>query len=61
MPRGKRQSKDYGFINLKAHYLKVSVIPRYQTMPPRGVDGTSAKCQKCQPSAAAIAGEASSM
>ena len=59
MPRGKGQSKDYRFINLKAHYLNVSVIPRRQTIQPTGVDATSAKRRKGHPRAAAIPGEVS--
>jgi len=52
---GKGQSKNYVFINLRAHYLKVSVIPRRQTMQHPGVEATSAKRQKSHPRAAAIA------
>jgi len=60
MPRGKGQSKDYLFINLTAHYLNVSVIPRRQTIQPPGVDATSAKRRKSHPRAAATASEVSS-
>jgi len=59
MPRGKGQSKDYLFINLRAHYLNVCVIPIGQTIQPPGVDATGAKRRKTHPRAAAIAGEAS--
>jgi len=61
MPRGNGQGKDYLIINLGAHYLKVSVIPRRQTIQPSGVDATRAKRRKSHPRAAAIAGEASRM
>jgi len=57
---GKGQSKDYLFINLRAHYFTVSVIARPQTVRPPGVDATSAKRRTSHPRAAAIAGEASS-
>jgi len=60
MPRGKGQSKDYLCINLRAHSLDVSVIPRGETIPPPGVDATSAKCRKTNPCADAIASEVSS-
>jgi len=46
MPRGKGQSKDYLFINLRAHYLNVSISPRRQTIQAPGVDATSAKRPK---------------
>jgi len=59
MPRGKGQSKDYLFINLRGHYLNVFVIPRCQAIQPPGVDATSAKRRKSHPRAAAIVGEAS--
>jgi len=59
MPRGKGPSKDYLFINLKAHYLNVSVIPRRQTIQPLGVDATNPKSGKDNLCAAGIASEAS--
>ena len=59
MPPGNGQSNDYRFINLRAHYLHVSGIPRSQTIQPPGVDAPSAKCRNSNPRAAAIAGEIS--
>jgi len=59
MPEGNGQSKDSLFINLRAYYLNVSVIPRRQTIQPPGVDATSAKRRKGYSRAAAIAGEVS--
>jgi len=61
MPQVKGQAKDYLFINLRGHYLNVSVIPRRLTIQPQGVDATSTKGQKSHPRAAAIASEASRM
>jgi len=61
MPQGKGQSKDYLFINLKAHYLNISVILTRQTIQPLRVDATSTKRRKQHPCTAVIAGEGSRM
>jgi len=58
-PAGKGQSKDYLFVDLRAHYFNISVIPRRETIQPPGVDATRAKRRKSHPRTAGIAGEAS--
>jgi len=46
MPRGNGQSKDYLFINLRAHYLNVVLFPDAKQSSPRGLTPPAQKAEK---------------